>query len=97
MIIDVLYRAGDGERHGWRIRVRKSARPYAVTVWGSPEKFGLTYDRAVTEALCRTMPTCARVIVIIWSRFMRDRSILVGRCLHNSKHRHAILPTKAAG
>jgi hypothetical protein len=97
MIIDVLYRAGDGVRHGWRIMVRKAARPYAVTVWGTPEKFGLTFDRAITEALCRTTPTCARVIVIVWSRLMRDRYIIVGKCLHTTKHRHVILPNKAAG
>lgn len=96
MIVDVLYRADDGKRHGWRIMVRQDARPYIITVWGTPELFGLTNERALTEALCRNRPTCARIIVIIWSRFMKERQILVGKCQHTLKHRHAIV-TKAAG
>lgn len=96
MIVDVLYRADDGKRHGWRVMVRNEARPYVITVWGTPELFGLTNERAITEALCRNKPTCARVIVIIWSRFMKERRILVGECKHTQKHRHVIV-TKAAG
>lgn len=96
MIVDVLYRADDGKRHGWRIMVRYNARPYIITVWGTPEYFGLNNERAITEALCRNRPTCARVIVIAWSRFMKERRILVGKCQHAQKHRRAIL-TVAAG
>jgi len=96
MIVDVLYRADDGKRHGWRVVVRAQARPYVVTVWGNPELFGLTNERAITEALCRNTPTCARIIVIIWSRFMKDKKILVGKCQHTQKHRRVIL-NKAAG
>jgi len=96
MIVDVLYRAEDGKRHGWRVLVRTNARPYVVTVWGTPEFYGLTNERAMTEALCRNPPTCARIIVIIWSRFMKERKILVGQCQHAAKHRRAIV-TKAAG
>ena len=95
MIVDVLYRADDGKRHGWRIMVRNNARPYIVTVWGQPEYFGLTNDKAITEALCRNTPLCARVIVIVWSRFMKDRTIYVGRCNHNQKHRRVILKAAA--
>lgn len=75
--------------------VRMNARPYVITVWGNPEFYGLTNDRAITEALCRNKPTCARIIVIIWSRFMKERRILVGKCSHTQKHRRAIM-TKAA-
>jgi len=97
MIVDVLYRADDGKRHGWRVFVRSNAKPYVVTVWGTPEFFGLTNERAITEALCRNTPTCARIIVIIWSKFMKERRILVGKCYHSkSTHRRAIV-TKAAG
>ena len=96
MIVDVLYRAEDGKRHGWRVMVRTNAKPYVITVWGNPEYFGLTNERAITEALCRNPPMCARIIVIIWSRFMKERKILVGQCLHATKHRRATL-TKAAG
>lgn len=95
IIVDVLYRADDGKRHGWRVMVRNNARPYVVTVWGTPEYFGLTNDRAITEALCRNTPTCARVIVIVWSKFMRERTILVGKCRHTQKHRRAILISAA--
>jgi len=34
--------------------------------------------------------------VIIWSKFMKERRILVGECRHTQKHRRAIV-TKAAG
>jgi hypothetical protein len=95
VIVDVLYRADDGKRHGWRVMARTNAKPYVVTVWGTPEYFGLTNERAMTEALCRNPPTCARIIVIIWSRFMKDRKILVGQCQHAAKHRRAILTSAA--
>ena len=95
MIVDVLYRADDGKRHGWRIMVQNNRKPYVVTVWGTPEYFGLSNERAITEALCRNTPNCARVIVIIWSRFMKDRKILVGKCLHAQKHRRATIPLAA--
>ncbi len=96
MIVDVLYRADDGKRHGWRVLLQNERRPYVVTVWGTPEYFGLTNERAITEALCRNTPTCARIIVIVWSRFMKERKILVGKCLHAAKHKRGIV-TKAAG
>ncbi len=95
MIVDVLYRADDGKRHGWRVMARSNARPYVIAVWGNPEYYGLTNERAMTEALCRNAPTCARIIVIIWSRFMKERTILVGQCQHAAKHRRAILKTAA--
>jgi hypothetical protein len=95
MIVDVLYRADDGKRHGWRVMVRSNARPYVVTVWGNPEFYGLTNERAITEGLCRNTPTCARIIVIVWSRFMKERTILVGKCQHAQKHRHAIMKIAA--
>ena len=95
IIVDVLYRADDGKRHGWRVMVRSSARPFIVTYWGNPEFFGLTNERAITEALCRNPPTCARIIVIVWSRFMKERKIYVGQCNHNAKHRRVILKTAA--
>lgn len=89
MIVDVLYRAGDGKRHGWRVKVRNNARPYVITVWGTPEMFGLNVDKAITEALCRNTPTCARVIVICWLRLMRNKKILVGKCRHQGKCKRA--------
>ena len=95
MVVDVLYRADDGQRHGWRIMVRHNARPYVVTVWGNPEYFGLNNERAITEALCRNPPTCARIIVIVWTRFMKERRIYVGQCKHTAKHRHATMKKAA--
>src|SRR5215470_10130098 len=82
MIVDVLYRAGDEKRHGWRVKVGTDSRPYVVTVWGTPELFGLTNERAITEALCRNPPTCARIIVIAWVRFGHSKRIYVGECRH---------------
>lgn len=95
MIVDVMYRAGDGKRHGWRVFVRYNARPYVVTVWGQPEMFGLNVDRAITEALCRNQPNCARVLVIVWGRHMKNRKIFVGKCRHAGACRRATL-TKAS-
>ena len=91
MIVDVLYRAGDGVRHGWRIMVRTNARPYIITVWGTPEKYGLSNDKAITEALCRNTPTCGRVIVLVWSRMMKSKTILVGKCRHAKKCKSATM------
>jgi hypothetical protein len=85
MIVDVLYRAGDGKRHGWRVRVGTDIRPRVVTVWGTPEQFGLSNEKAMTEALCRNTPTCARMIVIAWVRFGHSKHIYVGECRHVGK------------
>jgi hypothetical protein len=95
MIVDVLYRAGDGKRHGWRINVRNDARPYVITVWGQPEFFGLNIEKAITEALCRNKPVCSRVIVIVWSNRMKKRQILVGQCRHQGQHRRATIEAAA--
>jgi hypothetical protein len=95
MFVDVLYRAGDGKRHGWRVNVRTDARPYAVTVWGQPEFYGLNVEKAMTEALCRTTPTCNRIIVLIWHKPWSKKQILVGKCKHPGRCKTAIL-TQAA-
>lgn len=91
MIVDVLYRAGDGQRHGWRVFVRMNARPYIITAWGNPELYGLNNERAMTEALCRNRPNCGRIIVIVWSRRMKEKKLIVGKCRHAGKCRRATI------
>lgn len=100
MIIDVLYRAGDKKRHGWRVKVRTDAPCYIVDAWGSPEQCGLTMDRAITEAnfyyrsMGNATAPCSRIIVIGWARDMVHRKINVGTCQHEGACRKLTQPAK---
>jgi hypothetical protein len=86
MIVDVLV-LGQKGRHGWRFITKNDGPTYSPELWGTPEKFGLDYTKALLEVRffhlsTNGKPTCKNILIIGWSRGMKKRVLVQGACKH---------------